>query len=181
MSTTLTTLAPLRADTNADNDPDSIAALRAQIEALDQKVRILQRKDEISQDETATKLKSLPTVTVDDQGLTAESADKAYKIRFDGFIQTQYRAFINDNKVNDGFDIRRMRPTVSGTLDNNLDYFLQPELPAGKCQAAVPAFADWNWLFRRALFSSRTTFLAEQRRSNVRRLDLRRSTLLTTK
>jgi hypothetical protein len=53
--------------------------------------------------------------------------------------------------------------------------------PAGKCQAAVPAFADWNWLFRRALFSSRTTFLAEQRRSNVRRLDLRRITLLTTK
>jgi phosphate-selective porin OprO/OprP len=128
MSTTLTTLVPLRADTNADNDPDSIAALRAQIEALDQKVRVLQRKDEISQDETATKLKSFPTVTVDDKGLTAESADKAYKIRLDGFIQTQYRTFIGDNKVNDGFDFRRIRPTVSGTLDNNLDYLLVPEL-----------------------------------------------------
>ena len=67
---------------------------------------------------------------MDSKGLTAQSADGAYTMRLDGFLQTQYRTFIdgNGNKTNDGFNIRRMRPTVSGTLDNNLDYFLQPEL-----------------------------------------------------
>ena len=59
---------------HADNAAE-IEKLKAQIEALDQQIRILGRKQEIVNDDVAAKQKAAPTVTASDKGFGIKSTD----------------------------------------------------------------------------------------------------------
>ena len=109
----------------AADDQDSIDALRRQIQELDQKVRILERKRELEQEVTTEKQKTTPKVALGAGGFSVTSADSNFVFKVRGYVQTDARAYPSDRvdtAANDTFLIRRARPIIEGTTFGKLDY-----------------------------------------------------------
>lgn len=122
----------------AQSDSSEIQALRAQIEALDQKLRVLERKQEIKDDDAATAAKSAPKITVTDKGFTLASADSANVIKLRGLVQLDNRLFFNDGGlVNNSFVLRRARIITEGTFAKNYSFQLVPEFGGGNAAGAT--------------------------------------------
>lgn len=113
----------------ADN-PTDIEQLKAQIQELDQKLRILERKQELVNDDVAGKLKAAPTVTASDKGFGIKSADGQFEYRLRGLVHFDYRSFDGSapaSTVYDGFLARRIRPTFEGTMFGKYSFRFTPE------------------------------------------------------
>jgi phosphate-selective porin OprO/OprP len=112
------------------NDQQEINRLKALIEELDQRVRVLDRKQEIAAEEAAAKQKSSPTVTASDKGFGIKSADGDFEYRLRGLAHLDYRRFEGNSAagtVYDGFLFRRIRPTFEGTIFKNYSFRFTPE------------------------------------------------------
>ena len=85
--------------------------MKKQIEALDQKVRILERDREIDQDNTATAIQSQPKIILGRNGFSMSSSDSNFVAQLHGVIQFDSRSFFQDGGNNglDGFLLRRAR------------------------------------------------------------------------
>ncbi len=95
----------LRADQS-----DDFKQLRDEIHALEQKLLVFERKQEI-RNETAA-VPPAPKVTVSDKGFTVVSADGANSIKLLGLVQLDSRLFFGDDGqgiVNNAFVLRRAR------------------------------------------------------------------------
>ncbi len=110
-------LVPIHAHAQNAKDAD-VAALRAQIAELDQKLRVLERKNEIKDEEAAAKAPTTPKVTASDKGFSIASPDGAYTFKLRGLLQADSRWFLNDGgqTSNDAFVLRRARPILEGTV-----------------------------------------------------------------
>jgi len=112
----------------ADSRDDEIRLLREQIQALDQKVRVLERKQEIEHEEAAAASKTAAKATVNDRGFTLSSSDGQNSIRFRGVVQLDSRLFFGDNGVvNNSFVLRRARPILEGVFAKNYSFQFVPE------------------------------------------------------
>ena len=111
----------------------TIETLRRQIAELDEKLRILERKQENADETNTAAFKAIPSIKADDKGLTVESRDKAYQFRLRGLLQTDFRSYLNTEQnnsaaaannpdQNDGFVLRRVRPRFQGKLWENLTF-----------------------------------------------------------
>ena len=112
------------------NDQQEINRLKALIEELDQRVRVLDRKQEIAAEEAAAKQKSSPTVSASDKGFGIKSADGDFEYRLRGLAHLDYRRFEGNSAagtVYDGFLFRRIRPTFEGTIFKNYSFRFTPE------------------------------------------------------
>ncbi len=112
------------------NDAAEIEKLKAQIEELDQKIRILGRKQEIVNEDVATKQKAAPTVTASDKGFGIKSADGQFEYRLRGLVHFDYRDFGGSAPavtIYDGFLARRIRPTFEGTVFGKYGFRFTPE------------------------------------------------------
>jgi len=112
------------------NDQQEINRLKALIEELDQRVRILDRKQEIATEEAAAKQKSTPIVTASDKGFGIKSADGDFEYRLRGVTHFDYRHFEGDSSAStiyDGFLFRRIRPSFEGTVFKNYGFRFTPE------------------------------------------------------
>lgn len=159
----------LRADAN-----DDIQALRAQIDQLDQKLRILERKQEIKDEEAAAAAKSAPKIALTDKGFTFASGDNANSVKIRGLVQLDSRFFFNDGGgiANNAFVLRRARLISEGTfaklysfqlvtdfagtgtpsiLDANLGISLSPALQLKFGKFKSPVGLEWlqsdSWTF----------------------------------
>ena len=141
------------------NDSKELEELRALVQELDQKVKILARKGEVADATTAKK--STPVVKASEKGFGLESADGKNSIKFGGLIQYDYRSFdqgANDvrnrsdqragnlnsegfHDANDTWLARRLRPNIQGTLFGKYDFRFQEEF-AGGSASVVDAYAD---------------------------------------
>jgi phosphate-selective porin OprO/OprP len=107
---------------------DTTAALRAQIQELDQKLRILERKQELKEESEKASSAKAVGVTIDSKGLSIFSADKTYSIKIGTLIQTDARFFLDDSKASrDTFLLRRVRLPISASAGKYFNFFLQPE------------------------------------------------------
>lgn len=129
---------------------------------LDQKVRILERKNEIAAESAEARAKEAPKVSIGQNGFNFSSADTNFALKLRGLVQVDSRTFFSDNprlQGNDSFLLRRARPIIEGTVfrdfdfqfvpdfggstvqifDANLNYRLRPELQlrAGKFKSPV--------------------------------------------
>ncbi|MFA5057256.1 MAG: porin [Opitutaceae bacterium] len=112
----------------AQSHDDDIQALREQIRQLDQKLRVLERKQEIKDEDAAAAAKATPKITINDKGFTLASADGANAIKLRGLVQLDSRLFFNDGGlVNNAFVIRRARIITEGTFAKNYSFQLVPE------------------------------------------------------
>ena len=129
-------------------DDADIAALKKQIEELDQKVRILQRDRELDGDAAAATAKTLPRVTIGANGFNFSDANTNFALQVHGVVQVDSRTFQDNNNVsgNSSFLLRRARPIISGTVAHDFDFLLVPDFgngtPGSASTASTPSIFD---------------------------------------
>ena len=113
------------------------------IEALDQKLRVIERKSELKDEDAAAREKEKPLVSVGREGFSISSPDKNYRLKFSGLIQADNRTFFDDGShlVTDTFLIRRLRPIFEGTVGKYVDFRFQPDFGGGTA-VLFDAYAD---------------------------------------
>ena len=110
---------------------------------LDQRLRILERKLELQQEEQVAKTREAPVIAINDKGASFKSAKGDYEVKIRGLIQGDGRFFLNDNAVpqNDTFLLRTARPTIEGSLGKLVGFRFTPEF-AGDSASIVDVYAD---------------------------------------
>jgi phosphate-selective porin OprO/OprP len=117
---------------SADELADTIKALQQRIEELDQKVRILEREDELEKDDAVEKAKAAPRINIDAGGFSASSADTNFVLKLRGGFQADARFYPgNETPAKDTFLFRRVRPIVEGTVYGKFDYRLMLDFASG--------------------------------------------------
>ena len=129
--------------TASANDNNELEELRGLVQELNQKVKVLERKGELSDEETTAAKKSTPVVKASENGFGFESADGKNVIKFRGLLQVDNRNYSDvsgigsDGKNISGFDFRRIRPTVEGTVFGKYDFRFTPEFGEAKTANAT--------------------------------------------
>ncbi|MET0263105.1 MAG: porin [Rariglobus sp.] len=125
----LSLTASLPAQNASSSDLD---ALREQIRLLDQKLRALERNQELKEETAAAAAKKLPTVTAGASGFGITSSDKAFDLKLKALAQFDARFFLDDNNgERDTFLLRRIRTIFAGTVGGIYDFNITPELATG--------------------------------------------------
>ena len=118
--------------------------LSAKVDEADQIARIAARRIELLEEQLATRAKDSPSLLADDKGLGIRSADGGTTVRIHGLVQADSRWFLGDDTTSDRLDtflMRRVRPSIDGTLFNLADYRLVPDF-AGSTAVLFDAYAD---------------------------------------
>jgi phosphate-selective porin OprO/OprP len=119
-----------------------IEQLREQIRLLDQKLRTLERKQEL-RDEAAAAAPKPPAVTASAGGFGITSGDKAFDLRLRALVQFDARFFLDDGAPNrDQFLLRRVRTPFTGTVGGIYDFNITPELGTGTNTTTTVALWD---------------------------------------
>lgn len=125
--------------------PPSVEARLAQLE---QEVRLLKRLLEVQKEVQIKKDTEAPVLTVSKEGFNVKSKDQSFQLKFRAQIQTDGRFFFNDNTSSgsDTFLIRRLRPTLEGTVFKYFDFRLMPDFGNGttSLQDAWVDFKYWK-------------------------------------
>src|SRR3569833_2534684 len=105
--------APLMAETSDDR-----------VEALDQKVRVLERRLELADEEASAKAKQQANVSAGDNGVAIKSAGGDFELHFRGYVQVDSRNFFgdSDNRLTNSFLVRKARPVFEVTFAKYFDY-----------------------------------------------------------
>jgi phosphate-selective porin OprO/OprP len=110
------------------------------LEELEQKIRVLDRKNELAAEAAAEKAKTTPVVSAGPGGFQFRSADTNFVIRLRGYVQADARFFPNDHAagaVNDTFLMRRVRPILEGTVYEKYDFRLMLDFASGITSSAA--------------------------------------------
>jgi len=97
---------------------------------LEQKIRILERKNELAAEAAEAKAKEAPKLSIGANGFALSSADTNFVLRLKGVVQLDSRTFFDDNprsQGNDGFFLRRARPIIEGTVFRDFDFQFVPD------------------------------------------------------
>ncbi|HVT73305.1 MAG TPA: porin [Lacunisphaera sp.] len=107
---------------------DELSQLRDQLQALEQKILVLERKQEIKDEDAAAAAKSAPKLSLTDKGFTLASGDGANSIKLRGLAQLDARLFFDDNgAATNTFVLRRARIITEGTFARNFTFQFVPE------------------------------------------------------
>ncbi len=139
------------------------------VAALQQKVLVLERKQELADEELADQKKKAPVVIAGDNGFGLKSADGKSEIKFRGLIQADARSFTSGIKgqhpyngdtpaqvaaadgqtrsaIND-FLVRRARPIIEGKFNDVYGFRLTTDFGNGTTSSTnlVDAYVDANY------------------------------------
>jgi len=108
------------------------------LENVDQKLRILERKLELRDEEDEKKKSENATVTAGKDGFSLRSADKEDVLRIKFFQHTDGRYFFDDgaNKLPNTLLLRRVRPVLEGTVSKYYNFRIMSEF------AGTPSILD---------------------------------------
>lgn len=127
---------------SAEAGNSEIAELREQIRLLDEKLRALERKQEL-REEAAAAVARPPAVTAAAGGFGIKSADNAFELRLRALVQFDARFFLDDGAPNrDQFLLRRIRMPFTGTVSGIYDFNITPELGGGTNSSSTVALWD---------------------------------------
>lgn len=106
------------------NDSSELEALRALVQELDQKIRVIDRKNEVAAETAAAEKKAAPVIKANSGGFSIESGDKKHSIKLRGLIQADARNYFGDDDpaVSNEYLLRRVRPRFQGTLFSIFDF-----------------------------------------------------------
>ena len=115
---------------------EDISQLKEQLDALDQKIRVLERLRENDKEASAAKAKETPTVSTGKDGFWLRSADNAYQIRIGGIIQLDSHWYPDKTAplgtTSDTFVLRKVRPVLEGVFLENIGFRLMPDFGNGQ-------------------------------------------------
>ncbi len=120
------------------------------VQALDQKVKILERQNEVSKEIALEAAKTAPKLEVSSKGVSFTSADGDNSVRLRGSVQSDARFFIDDTstpKLDNRFDLRQARIWVEGRFWKYNDFKIMPDFGNGTTLLA-DAYVDvhyWNY------------------------------------
>ncbi len=100
---------------------------------LEEEVRILKRLKEVDQDIQQRKDTETPVITASQDGFALKSKDGNFQLKLKGQIQADSRSFIADDTQpgTNTFLLRRVRPTLEGTVFKHFDFRLIPDFGNG--------------------------------------------------
>jgi phosphate-selective porin OprO/OprP len=109
-------------------------ATQERVDALDQQVRILDRRFELERERTAEAASTIPTVEAGRSGFSLKSPDGNFQLRLRGLVQADSRWYLEDETatVADTFLARRVRPIVQATLFKVVDFRVTPDFGDGR-------------------------------------------------
>jgi phosphate-selective porin OprO and OprP len=114
-------------------DNPEVTSLEERFEALDQKLRIVERRRELEQEAVAEKAKTTPIVVAGSDGFSASSSDKSFQLKISGYFQAESRFFIGKpSPTTESFQISRARPIIQGTIYKYFDYRIMPDFGGGQ-------------------------------------------------
>lgn len=145
------------------NDSKELEDLRALVQELEQKVKVIDRKSELAEEAAAAKKKETPVVKASADGFSFASADGKNEIKFRGIIQADHRHYSEgDNDVRgrsnnragtldaNGFHdaensslLRRVRPTIEGKVNGKYGFRFTPDFGGGSA-TVVDAYVEAN-------------------------------------
>ncbi len=121
------------------DDAADLQALKKTIQELDQKIKILERKNEIADEEAVATKKATPVVVAGENGFSIKSPDNKFEYKLKGLVQLDYRTFNQAtlrNGATNGFDARLIRPTFEGTVFGKYDFRFTPEFGESDVQSS---------------------------------------------
>jgi phosphate-selective porin OprO and OprP len=128
----------------ADEAPPE-PTIQEQIEQLRQQLLILQRNAELAAEAAAERAKSGATVTASARhGFSLESDDGNFTLRLRGYVQADGRFYGDDDAERDTFTLRRVRPTLEGTIHERFGFRVMPDFGGG-ATALQDAYVDWTF------------------------------------
>lgn len=114
------------------------------VEVVDQRLRVVERKQELQVEADATKAATASTLALDaGKGLSVK-APGGLEVKLRGLVQADLRHFADGSTQNDGFLFRRIRPTLEGTWGPLVGFRLTPEF-AGDSATIVDAYVDMKF------------------------------------
>ncbi|HYV19576.1 MAG TPA: porin [Verrucomicrobiae bacterium] len=124
---------------------------------LDERLKLLERRDEVTQEQAAEKAKTNPTVTAGREGIRIKSADGSSWIRVGGYLQVDGRFFTEDDDrpVTNTWQLRRIRPIFEGSVSNRFDFRIMPDFGLGTT-VLQDAYVGWRFGATSALRAGKT-------------------------
>ncbi|MDX9952192.1 MAG: porin, partial [Methylophilaceae bacterium] len=121
-----------------------LEALRALVQELDQKIRVLDRKGEIAEEKAAADKKAAPVVKAGSSGFSISSADGAHSIKLRGLLQVDHRNYFGDDDphFNNETALRRVEPRIQGTLFKIFDFDINTEFAKHKEATVLDAYIN---------------------------------------
>jgi len=117
------------------------------IDALDQKIRDLEKQLVSQQEGAGTKSKEAPVVQAGSDGFTFASPDGDFRLRLGGILQADGRFYVNDSSHQGAntFLLRTARPVLEGTVYRYYDFRFMPDFGGGKT-VIQDAYMDIRYL-----------------------------------
>jgi len=123
---------------------ETIDALKKQIQELDQKVRLLERKLDPNvglapqNDPGQTRKAVEPRLSAGADGFSFSSADTNFVLKLRGYVQADARFYVGDHiPANDTFLMRRVRPIFEGTVWKNYDFRVMLDFGSGATSSSL--------------------------------------------
>lgn len=130
-----------------------------ELQTLKQRIAVLERKQELAQEEAEKAAQSNAVVVASDsQGFRIKNAKGDVQLRVGGLLQVDRRTFLDDSSelqrsgkaatssINDSFLLRRVRLDIRGNFGSLIDYRVVPEFAGstgtGDSASLVDAYAD---------------------------------------
>jgi len=115
-------------------------AQQATVDALDQRIRVLERQLEVQKEEADAKAKTSYSTTLNEKGLEIKSASGDYSFKLRGLFQADTRFYIDNDSAlypyNDGTLLRRVEPSFEFTLGKIAYFKVVPEFTADAATTA---------------------------------------------
>jgi len=124
---------------------DALEAANAQLQRLDQQVRIVDRKLELQQTSAREEKLRRPVVGAGPEGFFIHSQDNSYNLRIGGYMQADGRFYLSEPKpTGSEFLIRRLRPYFEGTVGKYYDFRFMTDFGQG-ATTLQDAYADIHY------------------------------------
>ena len=130
---------------------------------LEQRVKVLERKLEIADENAAAKAKEAPGIKAGNEGFQLQSPDKAFFLKVRGLIQADSRQYVDDSDgtLINQFLLRRVRPILEGTIYRDFSFLIVPEFASDAKTALLDAYLDMApWTFAKLRVGSSSPRLA---------------------
>lgn len=116
------------------SDAEELRRLREQLEAQQQQLRVLERKIELNEEAAKAAAPTTPVVKAGPKGFSFGSPDNNNVVKLRGTLHFDGRRFIDDvtPETADTWILRRVRPTLEGTLNGIYDFRFTPDFASGK-------------------------------------------------
>ncbi|HEX5399146.1 MAG TPA: porin [Verrucomicrobiae bacterium] len=133
------------ADTSTNStETVGIESLKRQIQELSQKVQALEQQRRSDQQIVTNAVQIAPKISLGSGGFKVVSADTNFVMNVRGYMQLDSRTFFSDTAPGaDGFLLRRVRPTISGTVFHDFDYQFTAKFGSGSPSGSdSPSISD---------------------------------------